>query len=424
VQHSKKRGVKMQFHYYLYRGKLLISDVSRPFEHLDEKAASLYRGYIYKLICKDRARSRICYYINHPSQITSKVENLNLIYSRNQDTPELPKWILKSIEENRLLCLNTAYPSWREKLEQTFPVFYGNKCFHKWNVAVAGLGDVGGTLITGLRILGGEYIDTISIYDRDENKVKRWEYECNQITDSNAHSSFPKILPLEKEENLFKADMFIFCISTGVPEIGKKVFDVRLSQFDGNSKIVKSYAQKAIDCNFKGIFAVVSDPVDLLCRSAFTAGLLPDQIRGYGLGVMNARANYYAVKIKGNENFLKEGRSFGPHGEGLVVANSIENYDEKLSQYLTEKAKNANLYMRSIGFKPYIAPALSSGAFSIINTIKGSWNYSSTFLGGVFMGCRNRLLPYGTELEYYENMKEPLFFRLESTYDQLSKLDL
>jgi malate/lactate dehydrogenase len=272
--------------------------------------------------------------------------------------------------------------------------------------------------------LGGEYIDTISIYDRDENKVKRWEYECNQITDSNAHSSFPKILPLEKEENLFKADMFIFCISTGVPEIGKKVFDVRLSQFDGNSKIVKSYAQKAIDCNFKGIFAVVSDPVDLLCRSAFTAGLLPDQIRGYGLGVMNARANYYAVKIKGNENFLKEGRSFGPHGEGLVVANSIENYDEKLSQYLTEKAKNANLYMRSIGFKPYIAPALSSGAFSIINTIKGSWNYSSTFLGGVFMGCRNRLLPYGTELEYYENMKEPLFFRLESTYDQLSKLDL
>ncbi|CAB1239198.1 putative Lactate dehydrogenase [Clostridiaceae bacterium BL-3] len=411
----------MQFYYYYYKNKLLISDTHLPFRSIEEKTVSTYRGYIYRLVNENTDSSKMCYYVTHPSQIFSHRESLKLIWYKGSVDYNLPDWLLKSIEENRLICLNTAYPDWTEKLDHIFPVFHDNIGFRKWNLTVVGLGDVGGSLITGLRILGGKYINTISIYDRDKNKIKRWEYECNQVTDSNTNSLFPRILPLKSEEDLFKSDMFIFCISTGVPEIGKKVSDVRLIQFEGNSKIVKSYAQKAKDCDFHGTFAVVSDPVDLLCKSAVSTGLLPDQIRGYGLGVMNARANYYSQKLNGHENFLEEGRSFGPHGEGLVVANSIKNYNEEISNYLTEKAKKANIYMRSIGFKPYIAPALSSGAFSIINTIKGDWNYSSTFLGGAFMGCRNRLLPYGTQLEYYKDMKEPLFCKLEESYKQLLK---
>ncbi|HBC96100.1 MAG TPA: lactate dehydrogenase [Clostridium sp.] len=411
----------MQFHYYIYKNKLLISEISFPFRTVEEKAASNYSGYIYRLINENTDNSRMCYYITHPSQVFSTQESLEFIWCKTSADYTLPKWLLKSIEENRLVCLNTAYPNWAERLDHVFPVFHDSSNFRKWNLTVAGLGDVGGTLIAGLRILGGKYINTISIYDSDENRIKRWEYECSQITDSNIDSLFPKILPLKKEEDLFKGDMFIFCVSKGVPEIGENVSDVRLIQFKGNSKVIKDYAHKAKSYNFKGIFAVVSDPVDLLCKSALSTGLLPDQIRGYGLGVMNARANYYALKLNSRENFLEEGRSFGPHGDGLVVANSIKNYNEEVSNYLTEKAKNANMYMRSIGFKPYIAPAISSGAFSIIDTIKGSWNYSSTFLGGAFMGCRNRLLPYGTQLEYYGNMQESLFYRLNQTYKQLLK---
>ena len=53
---------------------------------------------------------------------------------------------------------------------------------------------------------------------------------------------------------------------------------------------------------FRGLFLVMSDPVDPLCRAAYLAsnrdeagnldhqGLLPEQIRGLGLGVMNARS--------------------------------------------------------------------------------------------------------------------------------------
>lgn len=58
--------------------------------------------------------------------------------------------------------------------------------------------------------------------------------------------------------------------------------------------------------------------------------------------------------------FLTEGRSFGPHGQDLVIADSIENYNDELSKELTQLTVTANLHMRAIGFKPFIAPAYSS----------------------------------------------------------------
>ena len=61
-------------------------------------------------------------------------------------------------------------------------------------------------------------------------------------------------------------------------------------------------------------------------------GLRPEQIQGYGLGVMNARAAYYAKKDSKYSDFLTQGRAFGPHGQDLVIANSILRYDDVLSK--------------------------------------------------------------------------------------------
>ena len=55
--------------------------------------------------------------------------------------------------------------------------------------------------------------------------------------------------------------------------------------------------------------------------------------------------------------------------------------------------------MREIGFKPYVAPALSSGALSILLTLRGEWHCGSVFLDGIFMGCKNRYTPAGVETE-------------------------
>ena len=79
-----------------------------------------------------------------------------------------------------------------------------------------------------------------------------------------------------------------------------------------------------------------------------------DRVRGYGLGVMNKRAEYFAAKDPSFRSYIREGRAYGPHGSDLVIANSIENYDDDISLKLTKLTVEANLKMRSIGFKPYI----------------------------------------------------------------------
>ena len=72
-----------------------------------------------------------------------------------------------------------------------------------------------------------------------------------------------------KPEDLFKCDMFIFVASKGIPPVGSGVKDVRMYQFEANSAIVAGYARQARRENFKGLFAVVSDPVDPLAKTAY-----------------------------------------------------------------------------------------------------------------------------------------------------------
>ena len=287
-------------------------------------------------------------------------------------------------------------------------------------------------LLTGLRLLGGEYIDSIGIFDKNIKVMKRWELEANQIFCPYVSQEFPEVYPVN-EENIFDCDLFIFCATIGVPSLGREKNDVRMAQFEGNSKIISIYARKAREKLFKGIFAVISDPVDLLCKHTFLisnknkndrldfTGLAPEQIRGYGLGVMNARAAYYAKKNKKTTAYVREGRVYGPHGEGLIIANNVRNYNETLSEQLTNQTLKANLDVRKTGFKPFVGPALSSGSYPIIATLCGKWHYSATFMGGVFMGAKNRLQKSGIEIERL-NLSSVLMKKISNTYRKLSML--
>ncbi|SCG83055.1 hypothetical protein DW1_1484 [Proteiniborus sp. DW1] len=390
---------------------------SEAIEALNEK------DLIYFLTALDPKSSRRSFAISDHSLLFLTKEDLSLLASPEDKNYEIRDWILSKINFRKIMAINTSYHNWKSVLEHDPPV--------KWKINLAGLGDVGGTLLTGLRLLGGSCISEIGIYSRSIESVTRWELEANQILDPFCGEDYPIIRGISEEE-LFNCHMFVFCASKNVPKVGENVGDVRLYQLDSNSKIIKQYALMARENNFNGIFAVVSDPVDLLCKVALIEsnkspqgimdykGLAPEQIRGYGLGVMTARAAYYASKNPKTVSFINEGRAFGPHGQGLVIANSIENYDDELSDYLTEKTLKANLEVRKAGYKPFIAPALSSGTLSIINTIKGNWHYSATFIGGVYMGAKNRLTPSGTELERL-NLPQSLYKKLEATFERLAK---
>ena len=237
-----------------------------------------------------------------------------------------------------------------------------------------------------------------------------------------------------KPENLFDCDMFVFVASKGIPPVGSGIKDVRMYQFENNAKIVKHYAQMARKANFQGLWCAVSDPVDPLAKTAYLEsnkdeegnwdgkGLRPEQVQGFGLGVMNARAAYYAKRDGRFASFLTEGRSFGPHGTGLTIANSIEHYDDALSQELTHLTVTANLKMREIGFKPYVAPALSSGALSILLTLRGQWHCGSVFLDGIFMGVKNRYTPAGIETELLPRIPDALFGHIAAAAEHLKEV--
>ena len=295
---------------------------------------------------------------------------------------------------------------------------------------LVGLGDVGGTLLTALKLLSGAgadapidpegagadarigpetdppVIDEIGVYDPNEALCRRYELELNQVLGR----ATPRIV-LRPPEALFDCDVFLFTASRGVPHVGA-TGDLRMAQFEKNRELLKPYAAQARAARFSGLFCQISDPVDLLARCVFLQsnreengeydffGLLPEQVVGFGLGVMQARAADMARRMGVSCPNL---RAYGPHGADLVVANDPRDYDEALSEALTRRTVGANLLVRELGFKPYIAPALSSAALSLLALLRGEPFLGAVPLDGVYFGCRSRLTDRG-----FEPLREPL----------------
>lgn len=280
-----------------------------------------------------------------------------------------------------------------------------------FTVSILGLGDVGGTLLMGLRLLGRDVLKEIRIFDLDEKKRRRYYLEINEVSDG---TDLPPVKEVGIDE-VFDTDVLIFTVSVYIPPLDTTLQDVRLVQFDKNRKILLNYAKQAEEHGFKGFYFIVSDPVDLLCMNLMEeGGIESHRIRGFGLGVMEARARFIASE----KGLLKEDlRTYGPHGRGLIVVNSLKSYDEEISKDLTHLTERENFRVRETGYKPYIAPALSSGAISIVKALKGEEHLSTFYNGKVFMGARNRLMGSFTLTEKVSF--EPLRLLLKETEDLL-----
>ena len=340
---------------------------------------------------------------------------------------------------HKITDLRSAYP-YREDHLTGYPwVMRDEKDLKR--VHIIGLGDVGLNAALGLRIAGAGRVSQIGIYDIDRKLCDRLEIEINQVLSPLGRTPYPDVVILE-EENLFDCDIFLFCATKNVPPLGAEAHsDVRIAQFEENRKIIARYAKQAADTGYRGLFGVVSDPLDLLCGVVLDY-LHPDQIQGFGLGVMFARASYYAGRLaesacesrtgslpadpasedKRFTCFCSNGRVYGPHGRGLVAVNSIdpEEYDDDATAQLTDLTTNANIRVREIGYKPYIAPGVSSVALTIPEVIAGNWNDSARYLNGVFYGARNRLTQAGCEWED-PLLPDALFDRLRRSYEELDQ---
>lgn len=298
--------------------------------------------------------------------------------------------------------------------------FYGCEEGRRVRVNILAMGDVGGTLALAMKLTGKDIVSEIGICDIDQAALQRWEHELNQIVMPEEPDAFPPVRIIDGKDT-FDCDVFVFCASRGVPDLSQNDLDVRMVQLEKNRELVSAYAGQAAKAGFTGEFFVVSDPVDPLCKTAVENGIDPCSVQGFGLGVMYGRARYYAQQNEKMKRFLTEGRVFGPHGEDLVVADSITDYNEECSLELTGLTTSANLRVRELGFKPYIAPAVSSGAISILENLRGHWHYSSVWFGNAFLGARNRRSTKGLLVEDLP-LDDKLFDRIERAYRNLEKL--
>lgn len=409
------------YHYYTYDGRTLCSAGALPYPEI---SALPETGEVLWVFHRPPLSGRDTFPITDPAQLTEREGVASLCAAPGPEG--LPRELTNAIRAGRVRAVNLAHPRFEELMA---PLPRPEKV----RVNLLALGDVGSTLLMGLRLMGGDVISSIGICDLREGVAQRWEFELNQIQLPGPYDALPPV-EIVSPEQLFDGDVFLFCASRFVPDTAVKTGDVRMAQYQLNRELAALYARKAREARYRGLFCVVSDPVDPLCRAVLTEsnrapsgemdyqGLFSNQVRGFGLGVMNARAAYYARKDPRFASFLTEGRSFGPHGEDLVIANSIRHYDDALSRRLTERTVHANLQMREMGFKPYVAPALSSGALSLLLCLRGQWHCSSTYLGGVFMGARNRVTAAGTELERLP-LPRQLQDRLQTTMDRLRAID-
>ena len=343
---------------------------------------------------REPGTGRDSFKVNSPLLLFQEAENVSWLSSRKLEAQaakkncELDEAVEAAITQDVMRAVNRLHPDFEtilaEKPQKT-----------KKRVHVLAIGDVGSTLLTGLHLLGGDCISSIGICDISDKVTARWEFEENQIAYPWSYDELPEV-DVVKPEDLFKCDVFVFVASKGIPPVG-------------------------------------SDPVDPLAKTAWLEsnkdengvldlkGLRPEQVQGFGLGVMNARAAYYAKRDGRFSQFLIEGRSFGPHGQDLVIADSIENYNDELSKELTQLTVTANLHMRAIGFKPFIAPAYSSGAISLILMMRGEWHCGSVFMGGIFMGVKNRYTEYGLETEILP-LPDALYERIVTAEENLKKI--
>ena len=381
-------------------------------------------GHIFYLVDGDPVLGRGSFRANHPGQLADP-HSLNVLDASRLPDVAPDNKLSAALAEGRLTVVNRGRANWERALE---PPKTGKK-----QVNILAIGDVGSTLLTGLKLLGGDVIDRIGICDLSEQLTARWEFEMGQVSLPWNYGAFPEVEVVDVD-HLFDCDVLVFVASKGIPPVGSGVRDVRMAQFESNAAIVRHYARVAREKQFRGLWAAVSDPVDPLAKTAYLEsnrdengvwdgmGLLPEQVQGYGLGVMNARAAYYAKRDARFASFLTDGRAYGPHGDGLWIANSLSHYDDDLSRALTEATVTANLKMRELGFKPYVAPALSSGALSLLLTLRGEWHCGSVFLDGVYMGCKNRYTPAGIETELLPSIPDALFAHITDAASKLKEI--
>jgi len=258
------------------------------------------------------------------------------------------------------------------------------------SILIYGLGNVGGTLLTGLRmLLDADRVSHIAVYDRKKELAERYEMEINQLHPPFQKKQVPVVI-LDDISKIPAFDIIIFSAAAQIPPLTEKQANVRDIQFPGNSRILETLIYTLGRGSYHGSIIIVSDPVDILCTYLqMKLKLLSCQITGIRLGVMAARANYILEK-RGFFDFYKKGQIFGPHNEGVIAVPCVESSSAEDALSLSRCIETLNHQVRQKGYFPYIAPAISSVAYNLSRALEGHEALACIYIDSIYWGFRVR----------------------------------
>ena len=166
--------------------------------------------------------------VTAPSLLTAE-EGVSTLVTAEE--PETDPALAAVIAAGRMRAVNLAHP----RQEELLPPLRRRE---RVRVNLLALGDVGSTLLMGLRLLGGDVIDSVGICDVRENVPQRWEMELNQIVSPEGERSPP--VEIVSPEEVFDGDVFLFCASRFVPDTSVTSGDVRMAQYQVNRELAVS----------------------------------------------------------------------------------------------------------------------------------------------------------------------------------------
>ena len=217
--------------YYEYRGYTLCSCEELPYRHL---AALPQEGEVLYLFERPLMIGRDTFPVTDAALLTAEEGVQTLCTGEKADVP--PE-LADAVAAGRVRAVNRAHPRWEELLAPL-------RRPEKYRVNLLALGDVGSTLLMGLRLLGGDVISSIGICDLREGVPERWEFELNQINLPGDYDALPRV-EIVRPEQLFDGDVFLFCASRMVPDTSVPGGDVRMAQYGLNRELAASYARMA-----------------------------------------------------------------------------------------------------------------------------------------------------------------------------------
>jgi hypothetical protein len=278
-------------------------------------------------------------------------------------------------------------------------------------LGIFGLGRVGTAMLQAVTILPASW-KKIYLFDRTELRLEQLVFEMNQV--ALPGRSFPEI-SRGRVDDYQHCDVLAFAASAPIPPLGSESKgDVRLRQYTANGEILRKLLDSLDRHNFRGKLAVVSDPVEHLTRLAVLhkpAMMREADFFGLGLGVMYARARYFARRRERHALHV-----CGTHGDLLEVINHPLRYSPERSQQLTAQVRGAHLQMRKLGYIPFIAPALSSAALSLQALSRCRPFFASAWNGTMVWGSKLVPLPgawgwwpYGQKPELIRQLRDNRF---------------